>query len=171
MPLKPLPQKCLMVWDQYKTHVNAAPSLMNKFGLETLLIPAKLTHLLQPLDVGINGPFKKLLRDEWDFWYKNGEKGQKYYTKKGRRQKPSYQCLVDMVSRSTKKIGSNLIIKSFQACGLTPNGADYDPNKLHSALKTALNPPFTDILADENVESDTSDEEMIIYFNDDSENK
>lgn len=56
-----------------------------------MIIPGKLTNLLQPLDVVINGPFKKYLREEWNNQFKKGEEGRKYYTKMNRRKKPSYQ--------------------------------------------------------------------------------
>lgn len=46
--------------------------LEKKCLTEVLFIPSKTTSCLQPLDVSINAPFKKAMRDNWSEWFQNG---------------------------------------------------------------------------------------------------
>ena len=82
-------------------------------------IPAKTTSYLQPVDVGINDPFKIALREEWNFWF---EHGPKEFTPKGYQKMSSYDYVLKMVSNTLKKITPDIIKRSFEACGVKPNG-------------------------------------------------
>ena len=55
--------------DSYRCHCMA--SVVHKIqdlGIQVEIIPGGCTYLCQPLDVGINKPFKDHMRNEWEFW-------------------------------------------------------------------------------------------------------
>ena len=41
---------------------------IQNLGVEVEHIPGGCTYLCQPVDVGVNKPFKKLIRDKWEQW-------------------------------------------------------------------------------------------------------
>ena len=56
----PESQKSLLVWDAFKAQ--STPKVMDtlsSFGIETVMVPKNMTHLLQPLDLTTNASFKK----------------------------------------------------------------------------------------------------------------
>lgn len=55
--------------------------LQTKFKASVIIIPPKTTSFLQPLDVGINFPFKAKMRDLWNTWVENSPAE---YTKTGK---------------------------------------------------------------------------------------
>ena len=56
----PRSQKCLLVWDAFKAQ--STPKVMDtqsSYGIESLMVPKNIIHLLQPLDLTTNVSFKK----------------------------------------------------------------------------------------------------------------
>ena len=54
---------------KYRCHVMA--SLVNEIqelGMEVEHIPGGCTYLCQPVDIGINKPYKKHMRHQWEIW-------------------------------------------------------------------------------------------------------
>ena len=84
-------------------------------------IPGGFTSTLQPLDVSINKPFKQYYQELYYEWF---DSDNAIYTKGGNRQKPSYQCLVDMVSKSMDRLATQILMikKSFVCIGIVQNG-------------------------------------------------
>lgn len=93
--------------------------------MEVLKIPGGTTSVLQPPDVSVNKPFKSGMRKRWDEWMSNGERE---YTKNRNRKKATYELISKWVSETWKEIGQDLLIKSFEASGLTldPDGSEND---------------------------------------------
>ena len=59
----------IMFLDSYRCHVMAAVvDAIQELGVEVEHIPGGCTCLCQPVDVGINKPFKKCIRDLWQTW-------------------------------------------------------------------------------------------------------
>ena len=110
-----------MIWDAQGTHTreDKVRKLKNSYGTETLVIAKRFTHVLQPIDVCFNAPFKQRMRVQWNQWYKDGPK---LFTKAGNRKPPSYQKIVDMVSESIRGFPPSQIKKSFRCCGIAANG-------------------------------------------------
>ena len=53
-------QKSLLVWDAFKAQ--STPMVMDtlsSYGIESVMVPKNMTHLLQPLDSTTNASFKK----------------------------------------------------------------------------------------------------------------
>ena len=59
----------LLLLDSYNCHVMA--SVVNEIqdlGVEVETIPGGCTYLCQPVDIGINKPYKKHMRHQWEIW-------------------------------------------------------------------------------------------------------
>ena len=107
-----------MFLDSFEAHkTEEVIAEFDKLNINYKYIPPGFTSSLQPLDVCINKPFKDVYKAEWNEWMSNGSHE---FTNNGNRKKPSYQTLVDMVSKCVKQLGNdkNLIKKSFVSSGI-----------------------------------------------------
>ena len=53
-------QKCLLIWDAFKAQLTTnVIDILSSFGIETVMVPKHMRHLLQPLDLTTNNSFKK----------------------------------------------------------------------------------------------------------------
>ena len=126
----------LLLLDTHASHTQESiKNELEKMKVKQKFIPAKATSYRQPLDVGINGPFKIALREEWNFWF---EHGSKEFTPKRYRKKPSYDYILKMVSSALKKITPDIIKRSFEACWVKPNGQKLEAECLNGRLRGIL---------------------------------
>jgi hypothetical protein len=59
----------VILLDSYRCHMMASVvSKITALGIEVIHIPGGCTGLCQPLDVGINKPFKARVRRQWEEW-------------------------------------------------------------------------------------------------------
>jgi hypothetical protein len=59
----------VLVIDNFKCHLSTDfLGLCAGIGVKVVHLPPNTTHLLQPLDVGINGPLKTFLSNAWGDW-------------------------------------------------------------------------------------------------------
>ena len=59
----------ILFLDSYRCHMmSSVVDSIQALGVEVEHIPGGCTYLCQPVDVGINKPFKKQLRDRWESW-------------------------------------------------------------------------------------------------------
>ena len=59
----------ILFLDSYRCHIMA--SVVNEIqalGVEVEHIPSGCTYLCQPVDIGINKPYKKHLQTRWEYW-------------------------------------------------------------------------------------------------------
>jgi hypothetical protein len=101
---------------------------LKQIGVERLMIPPRLTNILQPAGVSWFASIKKKIHAKWSGWYVNGEKT---FAKKNNMRSPGYANLVNWISEIWESIDTDLIAKSFEVCGITSNG-----ESLSSILKT-----------------------------------
>lgn len=131
-------EKKILFLDSFEAHrTDNVIEEFHKINCDYKFIPPSFTSSLQPLDVCINKPFKEYYREEWNEWMDNGEH---IYTKGGNRQKPSYQTLVDMVSKCLIKLRNDkeLIKKSFDSCGIINKSKFNSLDNLNTKLKKIL---------------------------------
>ena len=56
----PQSQKSLLVWDAFKAQsTSKVMDTLSSYGIESVMVPKNVTHLLQPLDLTTNASFKK----------------------------------------------------------------------------------------------------------------
>ena len=59
----------ILFLDSYRCHMmSSVVDSIQALGVEVEHIPGGCTYLCQPVDVGVNKPFKKQLRDRWESW-------------------------------------------------------------------------------------------------------
>ena len=59
----------ILFLDSYRCHMMSSEvDSIQALGVEVEHIPGGCTYLCQPVDVGVNKPFKKQLRDCWESW-------------------------------------------------------------------------------------------------------
>ena len=117
--------KSFLVWDSFKCHINEKiKETLKKMNTVMGVIPGGCTKFLQPLDVSINEPFKTIFRELYDEWYRKGEFE---YTKGGVVELPNYVLQIQWIVDAWTKIGSEIIKKSFETCGITTSNV----NKIH----------------------------------------
>lgn len=129
--------------------------------VEPLMIPKRMTSFAQPLDVGINAPFKAKLREKWEQWIAEGPKE---YTPRGVRKRPSWETIFKWVDEATNAIAPDVISKSFICCGITKNGEEVPFQQLGSRLRALLAPNSeenSDEVIAAPVETDSEDEDAL----------
>ena len=129
-------EESMLMLDTHASHTNdSVKKELHSLNIKHKYIPPKTTSYLQPLDVSVNSPFKSVMRNEWNKWY---EEGPKEFTPKGYRKRPSYDCLLVMVSNAVNSIKPEVIIRSFEACGVAPMGQKVPIEHLNGRLKGVL---------------------------------
>ena len=64
-----LRKRNLLVWDSFRAHLSYnVKRVLKNSRTDVAVIPGGMTSLLQPLDVGVNKPFKDNLRQYWNEW-------------------------------------------------------------------------------------------------------
>lgn len=106
------PDRSLLIFDSARCHVTDEVKQFCQQHSKIAVIPGGLTKILQPLDVGINKPFKDNLKDGWEKWMRDEAKAT--YTKSGIRRRMSYEEAAFLVSESFKSISSDVIQHSFE---------------------------------------------------------
>ena len=116
-----------LVWDSYRVHLTDESKAKIK-GTNTIMgiIPGGCTKLVQPADVSWNAPFKAAYRELYEAWLQ-GEDRKTNLTKTGKVLAPSRLQMVLWVKEAYNKVTKEVIIKSFETCGISTG----DPDKIH----------------------------------------
>lgn len=130
------PKKGLLILDEHGSHKHeSVKEKAKQMKVDLIFVPPKMTSLFQPLDVGINAPFKIDLKDSWENWMSHGEKK---FTKAGNRCRPSWETIFRWVDKATKAIKPDSIQRAFECCGIAENGAEVVQEQLNSRLRNVL---------------------------------
>ena len=106
------PDRSLLIFDSARCHITDEVKQFCRQHTKIAVIPGGLTKILQPLDVGINKPFKDNLKDGWERWMANETNAT--YTKSGIRRRMRYQEAARLVSESFYSISTDTILHSFE---------------------------------------------------------
>ena len=106
-----------LIRDQATVHCNVASRfILEKLDIEQVFIPKGLTGMYQPLDVGVNFPFKCYLKKSYHQWRDERTKT----TKKGYLKKPDRQDFINFVSDAWEKISVLTVQNAFAGAKITP---------------------------------------------------
>lgn len=112
-----LRKRNLLVWDSFRAHLcQNVKSVLKESNTDVAVIPGSMTSILQPLDVGVNKPFKDQLRQRWNKWMLDGEHS---FTPAGRMKKPGLQLICKWILESWEAISPATIVRSFLRCCIT----------------------------------------------------
>ena len=92
------------------------------------LIPGGLTSHLQPADVSWNKPFKSAYRELYNDWIASGEKS---YTPAENMRAPDKLLCLEWVKIAWSKVTTEVIKKSFKACGISVLLDGSEDNLIH----------------------------------------
>jgi len=104
---------------------------LNHHNIDTIVVPPRMTNLLQPLDVSIMKSFKSKYHAKWTDWYLNSDKS---FTRNGNMRSPPYATIIDWISSIVIDIPRELVSNSFDVCGITQNNNE----NYHSALSYVM---------------------------------
>lgn len=125
-----LDQKALVIMDVFTGQMTKEVlDLYKKENIEITCVPANMTHLLQPLDLTVNGYAKKHTRRKFNDWYTT-QIGLQLDKGKSLQDitvplllthlKPIHaQWMVDLYNDMTKESGKNVIKNAWKAAGIT----------------------------------------------------
>ena len=128
----------MLIMDSFKGHTTPkVKDKMNQLELDWLIISPGTNSFLQPCDASINKPFNERLREHWEEWFADDNYQFEVFTPGGNRQKPSYQCVVDWVSKSMITLQESMVKKSFVTCGIVGE-KDFELDQLNTRLRNIL---------------------------------
>jgi hypothetical protein len=108
-------EKAFLLVDHFSVHLTSEfVNSANDLGVDVDFVPAGYTCVLQPVDVGVNAPFKKAIRDFNHAWCL-----QKYpkVGKNDKLPKPERDDVYDWVLRSFDTVTAKSIQKTFAHIG------------------------------------------------------
>ena len=123
-----------MVYDAFKAHTTEEmKAVLSINSTNLIMLPSGCTSKCQSVDVGINKPFKGLLRNYWedcvaDIVTNLSEEEQN--SEKFKLPSPSRQAIVNWVAEGFSYLQSHpeMIEKSFSVCGITT----HNPQKVRN---------------------------------------
>lgn len=168
----------LLIWDSYRCHISeAVQEDRRRKKIDVAVIPGGCTGLIQAPDVSWNRPFKTSMRNQYDEWLRSGEKT---YTAAGNVRAVSKSQLCDMVVKAWEDLSSDIIVKSFQCCGLVPQPVVDDITCFkegrpaasgRDALRQALEAPAAQPLNDITVAEDELEHGALVFGNEPADNE
>lgn len=110
-----------------RAHITAdVKQQVRQMNATLAVIPVGLTKELQPLDIGVNRPFKVRLRAAWERWMTEGEHS---FTKGGRQRRASYATVCQWIVAAWANVSANTVVRAFAKAGIISeetHGAESD---------------------------------------------
>lgn len=116
--------KILLIFDNFRSHKTEDVNVFiqkNYPLVETVVLPPNTTSILQPLDVGINKPFKSLIKEKYLLWLLDNFDKKIDITKIMKRERTN--LLIKWIIESWRNIDKNAVEKSFKFCGYIDDSA------------------------------------------------
>lgn len=148
-------EKAFLLIDHFKVHLTSEfVQSVNDLGVDVDYIPAGYTCVLQPVDVGVNATFKKVIRDFHHKWclekYPKITNNDKFPT-------PERDDVYDWVIRSFNEITPKAIRKTFAYIGLVEKDTYMDDDDSDSILTESTEGFFHDDGTENEVDVDPSE--------------
>jgi hypothetical protein len=118
--------KKLPIWVSYRCHISKETKRkLTSLKVLSAVVPGGCTKFIQPADVSWNKPFKEKIQEFHDDWLRRDDLP---LTASGNLKPPSIDVYLQWIVDSWGSLSSELIIRSFQVCGinLPPNGSEDD---------------------------------------------
>ena len=155
-----LRKRNFLVWDSFRAHLSDnVKRVLKNSRTDVAVIPGGMTSLLQPLDVGVNKPFKDNLRQYWNKWMLDGNHT---FTPAGRIRKPDLRQICQWILESWNAISPDTIKRSFLKCCITNALDGTEDDILWEEMDES--DPFAD---DDGVESIVDEEGELFYAGED----
>ena len=105
-------EETIFLRDSFSVHLmEKIVTRLESLNVHQIIIPAGMTGELQPLDVGINKPFKDYVKEEYRQWRMNNIS----FTAKGYIKKPGKKEFLLFISKAWEKISESVVRNSFFA--------------------------------------------------------
>ena len=154
--------KRLIIWDSYACHLSSeTKATMRNFRLDSAIVPAGCTSLIQAPDISWNKSLKTSIKKFYTEWLTSGEHT---YSKNGNMRPPSFVKIVEWIHESWKNIPTEQICHSMKHCAITTNLDGSEDDLIH-CFKTNENNFGLQLLKEERakgipVSVDLSDDEF-----------
>ncbi|XP_076740000.1 pogo transposable element with KRAB domain isoform X2 [Maylandia zebra] len=123
----------LLICDSMRAHLTAdVKKLVKQMNCELAVIPGGLTKELQPLDIGVNRPFKVRLRAAWKRWMTDVDHS---FTKSGRQRRASYATICQWIVDAWANMSDGTVVRAFAKAGIIseePHGTESDSDSEES---------------------------------------
>ena len=107
----------MLVLDAFKGHLtDSVKNQLRKMNTELVVIPNRMTSVLQPMDVSINNTFKDRLRQQYLTWISDPARE---LTETGKIKRAAPSEVARWVSAAWKAIPESIIIRSFKKCRIS----------------------------------------------------
>ena len=98
----------LLICDSMRAHLTAdVKNMVKQMNAVLAVIPGGLTKELQPLDIGVNRPFKVRLRAAWERWVTDRDHS---FTKSGRRHRASYATVCGWIVDAWVNVSAGTVV-------------------------------------------------------------
>ena len=105
-----------LFFDSARCHLTkSVDEKANEINVQKIIIPPRLTNLLQPADVCWFGNLKKQYHNYWNQWFINEEKT---FTRNDNAKSPGYAKCIEWLSKMWYDFDITQIKNSFHACGI-----------------------------------------------------
>jgi hypothetical protein len=106
----------LLILDSYRCHTTTMVcNAINELGVDLVHIPGGCTPLCQPVDVGINKPFKSRMQNKWEE-YLVQNRGNEV---RGKIPSPSRECLSTWIIDSLQDLDEDLVKNAWNSTGFS----------------------------------------------------
>lgn len=159
--------KRMLIWDSFRSHItDEAKHAVRQTNSIMGVIPGGCTKLLQPADVSWNAPFKASYRVLYENWLQDPARATDL-TPAGNPRAPSRLDMVNWVKEAWRQLSPDIIVRSFEACGITTN----DPDRIHCTKDGGIaDAARAELLAnDDNDDTDEDDDDGDEDCSDDSD--
>lgn len=139
----------VLILDSYRCHVmDSVKRAIEELGVQVKFIPGGCTGLCQPVDVGVNKPFKSRMRAKWQEWLLERGINQQESTRS-----PDRQQICQWVIDSLTDIDVGMVKKAWRPSEM-PYFLDYNEDgDLHD-------PPEVEV---EDIADDNAVNEFVLY--------